>query len=125
MKAFKVGVTALVCISIMGLMSCATLFANKTPEVRMQSDPDGATVYVNGNNMGKTPVNLQLAADKPYTTEFRRDGYQTKVYHLNNHVRGVWIVLDILGGFWPIVIDLATGSWYEFDSTDVKANLDR
>jgi len=107
------------------LAGCATLFANKTPEVRIASDPDGAKVYVNGDFMGNTPVKLQLASNKTYTIEFRKDGYQTKTYHLNNHVGGGWIVLDILGGFWPIVIDLATGSWYEFDSNDVKTVLER
>lgn len=125
MRALKAGIAVLVCICVAGLISCATLFANKTPDVQMRSDPDGAQVYVNGDPMGKTPVKLPLAANKTYTIEFRKDGYQTKVYHLNNHVGGGWIVLDILGGFWPIVIDLATGSWYEFDSTDVKASLDR
>ena len=46
MKAFKVVVAAVLCVSVFGVMSCATLFANKTPEVRMASDPDGAKVWV-------------------------------------------------------------------------------
>jgi hypothetical protein len=25
-----------------------------------------------------------------------------------------WIVLDILGGFVPVIVDAATGNWYEF-----------
>jgi hypothetical protein len=114
----------LLCATIV-LAGCATLFANKNPDVRFASDPDGAKVYVNGDLMGTTPVKIQLASNKTYTIEFRKEGFQTRTYHLNNHVGGVWIVLDILGGFWPIVIDLATGSWYEFDSTDVKAILEK
>ena len=39
-------------------------------------------------------------------------------------VGGVWIVLDILGGVIPIVIDAATGNWYELDQDHVNALLE-
>ena len=67
------------------LSGCATLFANKNPEVNVASDPNGAKVYVNGNLMGTTPVQFKLAANKQYTIEFRKDGYQSKTYFLGNH----------------------------------------
>jgi len=123
-RLFKVAAAVLVCAAFAGLAAgCATLFANKTPDVQINSDPDGAQVYVNGDRVGTTPVKLQLAANKTYTIEFRKDGFQTRTYHLSNHVGGVWIVLDILTGFWPVVIDALTGAWYELDSTDVHAAL--
>jgi hypothetical protein len=31
--------------------------------------------------------------------------------------------LDILGGLFPLVIDAATGAWYEFDNTQLNVDL--
>ena len=36
------------------MMSCATLFNPKKVEVSFSSEPEGAAVYVNGHNMGKS-----------------------------------------------------------------------
>ena len=34
-----------------------------------------------------------------------------------------WLVLDVLAGFWPIIVDISTGAWYEFDPGDVNVTL--
>ncbi len=36
-----------------------------------------------------------------------------------------WIILDILGGLVPIIVDVATGGWYELDNTNVKVVLEK
>jgi hypothetical protein len=102
---------------------CATMLANKTPEVRVQSDPDGARVYVNGEFAGNTPVKLHLAANRTYTIGFYKRGFEPKTFRLNNHAGTAWIVLDVLGGLWPIAVDMATGAYYELDTTDVRMSL--
>ena len=35
-----------------------------------------------------------------------------------------WIILDILFGFWPIIIDAATGDWKTVDTDVVMVNLE-
>jgi hypothetical protein len=116
----------LVCVVVAWtLMGCGTLFGNKHPEVAMGSDPDGAKVYVNGDLVGTTPVKIQLQNDKEYRVEFRKDGFQTKTYTLGKHVGAGWIILDILSGLIPVVIDVATGGWYELDSDNVRVILDK
>lgn len=50
-----------------------------------------------------------------YSIEFRKDGYKPKVFNVTNHVGAGWIVLDVLSGLVPVIIDAATGSWYELD----------
>ena len=102
---------------------CATLFANKSPQVSIGSDPDGAKVYVNGSYMGVSPVRVRLKNTRDYTIEFRKDGYQPRTYFLDKHLGGGWLVLDILTGFWPI--DLATGNWFLLDSHNVRVLLDK
>ena len=105
------------------VLGCATMFANKYPEVSVRSDPVGAGVYINGELAGSTPMKLHLAANKFYTIGFYKEGFEPKTFRLNNHSGGLWIVLDVLSGFWPVIVDLATGAHYELDTTDVSASL--
>jgi hypothetical protein len=126
MRFLRQLVAVVVCSAlVLAMAGCGTLFGNKNPEVGMGSDPQGAKVYVNGDLVGNTPVKIQLKNDKDYVIEFRKDGFQSKSYVLGKHVGATWIVLDILGGFWPIIVDLATGGWYELDSTNVKVLLEK
>ena len=95
-----------------------------SPEkVGFSSDPDGAEVYVNGTLLGKTPFELNMKSNKTYTLEFRKEGFEPRNVVLNNSVGGGWVVLDILGGLIPVVIDAATGDWYYLDQDYVNAIL--
>lgn len=113
-------------IAIMSLLfvSCATLFKGSTDDVSFSSDPSEAKVYVNGMLLGKTPVQLELKSENSYTIEFKKDGYENRTVVLNNSVGGGWVVLDVLGGLLPVIIDAATGNWYSLDQEHVNAVLE-
>ena len=113
--------TMLVLIS--SLTSCATLFGKKSHALAVSSHPDGAEVYVNGFKMGTTPVELNLKADKSYTIEFRKKGFESVTRIVNTKVGAGWIILDVLGGVIPVVIDAATGNWNSLDQDAVNAAL--
>ncbi len=102
---------------------CATLFATKSQPLSISSDPYGADVYVNGFKMGTTPISLSLKADKSYYIEFRKEGYEPVTRVVNTKVGAGWIVLDVLGGIVPVVVDATTGSWNKFDQEAVNAIL--
>jgi hypothetical protein len=104
---------------------CATLFKGPSEKVEIESDPFGAKVYVNGNLIGKTPLELRLETRKTYYIEFAKDGYGKKTVVLNNSVGAGWIVLDVIFGLVPIVVDAATGNWYSLDDDNVRAVLER
>lgn len=104
--------------------ACATLFKGTHNMVDFSSDPSGAKVYVNGGLMGTTPVNLKLESKRTYTIEFKKDGYEPRTYTITNSVGAGWIILDILAGLVPVIIDAATGAWYELDQTAVNAVLE-
>ncbi len=74
---------------------------------------------------GRTPLRLELRPDESYTIEFRREGYQTEVRRIQNKVGVGWIVLDVLFGVVPVLVDALTGAWYEFDQKYVNALLER
>jgi hypothetical protein len=105
--------------------SCALIFKGTSEEVRFGSDPQRAEVWVNGAKMGETPVSLKLESKKTYTIEFKMEGFKTVTKSITNHVGAGWIVLDILAGLVPVIIDAATGAWYNLDQKNVDAVLEK
>ena len=118
----KILITVLACLYF---TSCALIFKGTKEEVRFGSDPQRAEVYIDGVRMGETPFALKLVTKKTYKIEFRKEGYKSKSYQINNKVGAGWIVLDILGGLIPVVIDAATGAWYSFDQKNIDAVLEK
>jgi hypothetical protein len=105
--------------------SCALIFKGTKEELNFGSDPQRAEVYVNGVRMGETPLSLKLVTKKTYTIEFRKEGYKPETFQVNNSVGAGWIVLDILGGLVPVIIDAATGAWYHLDQKNINAILEK
>jgi hypothetical protein len=105
--------------------SCATIFKGNSSKINFNSNPQGAQIYVNGNYMGDTPIILKLESKQTYNIEFKKEGYKTKAFNITNHVGVGWIVLDVIFGLVPVIVDAATGSWYELDQKIVNALLEK
>lgn len=110
-------------VAIVSLTGCATLFSTTTKGVMFTSEPTGAEVIINGQSFGKTPLSLNMKQKGDYAVTFRAAGFDDRSYRLNNHVGAGWIILDVLGGIIPVVIDAATGSWYSLDDNSVHGVL--
>jgi len=104
---------------------CATLFAHKTTAVSMNSNPTGAEVWIDGNRAGTTPVTIDLDHKSEHVVVFIKEGYEEVSCRLNRKVGAGWVVLDVLGGLFPIVIDAATGSWHSLDADVCNVTLPR
>lgn len=103
---------------------CATLFHGSTDMITLSSQPIGARVTVNGQDMGATPLRLKLLAKHTYSIGFHKDGYKPKIVLVNNSVGAGWIILDVLGGLLPMIVDASTGDWYSLDQENVNAALE-
>jgi len=119
MKRF--GVLIILGLSVVMLSGCASILKGPANKVDFSSDPSGAKVYINGNFMGTTPLKLKLESKKTYYVEFKKEGYESKVYNLTNSVGIGWVIIDIFTGFVPVIVDAATGSWFELDQNKVNA----
>ncbi|MCD6163513.1 MAG: PEGA domain-containing protein [candidate division Zixibacteria bacterium] len=106
------------------LNGCGAIFLGSGQNISMNTDPEGATVIINGNNMGKTPIHLKLKTNDSYIVTFKKDGYEDKTYSIANRVSGGIIVLDVLCGLLPVIVDAATGSWYRLDTSNIDLPLD-
>lgn len=107
----------------MSLSACGALFNGGPANVTVNSNPAGAEVWVDGTNRGITPATLQLSKDQNHTITLRRAGYQEQTVTLNRKLSTTYLILDILGGLIPVIVDAATGSWYVLDTNEVNVNL--
>ena len=110
---------------VFAFSGCAAIFKGNHSKVVATSQPEGADVYVNGYFYGTTPVKLKLRSKESYVLEFRKEGYKTQVRHIHSQVGAGWIVLDVIFGLIPVIVDAATGSWYHLDQKHVNAELKR
>jgi len=114
----------LILFLVVSVTGCATLFKQKSRTVHFSSDPNGANIFINGNRMGKTPLPLNLSNKHAVTVVFKKDGYEDKTYIINTKTGTGWVVLDIFGGFIPVIIDAVTENWYNLDATEINTILE-
>ena len=118
----KVLALALACLY---LSSCATLFKGTSENVAFNSNPDRAEVWINGTKRGETPLAIKLVSKETYTIEFRKEGYKSRAYTINNKVGAGWVILDVLAGLVGVIVDAATGAWYSLDQKNIDAILEK
>lgn len=114
---------SLIVFLLVSLSACATLFNAKTSPVQMNSNPTGADVWLDGNRMGTTPISIDLSIKSEHSLTFRMEGRDEITCLVNRKVGAGWVILDVLGGLVPVIIDAATGSWYELDKSSCNANF--
>lgn len=113
----------LVAIAMMSLSGCALLLKSKNKGVLFSSEPTGAEVLVNGRSYGRTPLSLKLKQKGDYAILFRAEGHEDRLVRLDNHVGVGWLLLDLVGGMIPVIIDGVSGSWYSLDDSAVHGIL--
>lgn len=119
-------VSALVAMMVitLGLSACATVFKGGNQSVPVSSDPQGAEVLINGISYGVTPLTLDLEVDRQYTLVLRQGG-QEETFFLRSEIGTLWIILDVVSGLVPVIIDAATGDWYELEPGEVFVSFDQ
>ena len=106
------------------MYGCATIFSGSTDEIFFTSEPSGAKVSVNGKESGKTPVTVTLKKSRGYSFTFTKDGYLPKTLDVSYHFTFGWLILDIITGVFPIIVDAITGDWHSLDESSYKAVLE-
>ncbi len=89
-KTYLAGILASVLISLAG---CKAIEGSGTQDVRVDSFPKGATVYVNGALVeGKTPVDVTLSRKGSYDVVIKREGFQDIEQKVENDPTGTSIM---------------------------------
>lgn len=115
---------ALTFVSLISFNSCAFLLTSGKEVVTVNSDPPECRVFVNGQYMGNTPLKLKLKSNQTHTVQFKREGYRSHTVHITKSIAGGFVILDILFGVVPLIVDAATGAWYTLDQDYIYGVLD-
>ena len=101
-------------IMVLCCFGCGTLLNGGTGKVRVTSSAPGS-VYVDGAKRGQTPITVELDAKKSHRIAVKtRDGREGSCA-LTSAAGGGWIILDILFGLLPLLVDAVTGGWSSLD----------
>jgi len=71
-------ILALIVASVFLFQSCTTFFSGssgKSQKIPVTSDPQGAKIYVDGEEIGITPLNLELKRKKSHVVRIEKEGY--------------------------------------------------
>lgn len=110
---------------IFSLGGCATIFKGTSSPLRLNSDPENAKVYINGEYVGRTPLKMHLQGNHTYTIEFHKEGFAPVVRQVHSRIGAGWIVVDIICGVVPVLVDAITGAWFHLEQQHVSAILKR
>lgn len=107
------------------LSGCAALFTGTSQNVMVQSSPAGATIQVNGMQVGTTPGQVTLKRGSSQVLVVSKEGYEPQTVMLGTKFNG-WVLLNLLWGYAlliPVLIDVFTGAWAWVDPEVVMVTL--
>jgi hypothetical protein len=102
---------------------CGVLFNSGPATVMLTSNPNEAEVWIDGARRGTTPLSVSLPKNYNYQVVFRKAGHDEVTLPINRRVSAGIVILDVLGGLIPVIIDAATGSWYVLSESSLHATL--
>jgi hypothetical protein len=77
MKISSLLSVALVGFVLVTASGCAVFSKGRTQSVTIRSNPEGATTFINGEEVGKTPLRVTLKRATAYNIELRKPGFET------------------------------------------------
>lgn len=86
-------------VAMLGMASsCAMIFNEKTVDVSINSSPQGADIFIEGRNYGKTPATINIEPKK-YTVVLTKEGYGSTKLELDYWVtiRNGKCAADVIG----------------------------
>ncbi|MCH8550126.1 MAG: PEGA domain-containing protein [Balneolaceae bacterium] len=105
------------------IQGCGSIMHGSTQEVSVSSSPSNATVSVNGNTMGETPILLDLGRKNTHLIEVSMDGYETYEQYLTRSTSG-WVWGNIVfGGIIGLVVDASSGGMYKLTPDQIRAEM--
>lgn len=117
---FRITLAILTCLTLAG---CGALFKGTTQSVNINSSPPNSIIEVDGG-IYTTPATIELARKNDYIVTISKDGYESRTVKISKQVSGGIVILDILGGLYPLLIDAIMGTWYNLSPSSVNVNLE-
>jgi hypothetical protein len=106
----------------LGTTGCASIISGTHQAVRFSSEPMGAMANASGY-VTTTPGTLDLKTYHRYTVDFKLDGYHPATAVVGRSFNPWFLGNILLGGVIGMVVDLATGAFWQLDTDNVHVVL--
>lgn len=105
---------SLVLVTAFLLSGCGAIMHGSRQNISVQSSPQGATIQTTpATGTFTTPTNLVLERKHSYVLTFTTAGYTAGTFNIQNNISVGVVVADVLlTGLIGVIIDAATGAWY-------------
>jgi hypothetical protein len=123
MKHF-IGISIIV-LSVLFLNSCATIINGTSQQINITSTPIDAKVFVDDQELGKTPYVAKLKRKDNHIVKIELEGYKTEVITLNGETSGWFIGNCLFGGLIGMGIDAITGAMYRLEPKEISKSLEK
>ena len=114
----------MILLSTIALPGCSFL-GGSSQNFAVSSSPTGATVRINGQQIGVTPLQYQVPRRGDLLVEVEKPGYKSQFRQTSKKLSGLGIA-DVVGGsvfLLPLIGLVAPGAW-EQDPSAIGVSLD-
>lgn len=109
---------------LLGAAGCASIVSGTTQTVSFHSNPEGATVMVDGTTLGKTPLSMSLKKGKYRSVSFEKEGYKKLVLPMESRTDGWFWGNIVLGGLLGSTTDGVSGAAHEYSPGQYMVSLE-
>ena len=113
----------MVLVSFFVLAGCSTITKGKTQQVTIDSNVEGATVLVNGNEREQTPFTGLIERSSSTTVTLKKKGYKRKSVTLDTTFEPIFWGNIIVGGVIGSTTDASTGAMYKYAPSTINIDL--
>lgn len=113
-------------VAVLGVTGCASIMSGKDQQISVNSNVRGATVLINGAEVGKTPFIGKVS--KPKNGEgnvitLRADGYEEKTVAVETTIEPTFWVNILTGGPFGSTTDYSSGAMYKLGDGNFNIDL--
>ena len=112
--------TTATAILLLSLTSCGTMFSQNGVDLMVTSKPSGASISLDGSDMGKTPRQIHVKQNARGHVTVQMPGYIPMTRKMSTSFNGTTLLnIFIPFGFIGIAIDAATGNISNWDGSSM------
>jgi hypothetical protein len=99
---------------VLSISGCATIVDGTSQPVTINSEPNRAKVFINGVQVGVTPLTIQVKRSKTTVVMAKKDGYEEQQLPLQTKMNGYFWGNFVSGGVLGSTIDYASDAMVEY-----------
>lgn len=108
----------------LSVAGCATIMDGGDQDISFSSNPDNAVVSINGQEVGRTPVEVNWdRGGDDLEVEISADDHETYRTTIDSDLNMMFFGNIITGGPLGTTIDFVTGAMYEYSPGNYRADL--